>query len=204
LAAIIARSTIKAFFRKFLRKSIASSRKWQDVGDAGFTLIELLIALAVMAIIMGVAVLAIPNHDNRYWQDNLDQLVSSLNMAQEESAMAGMPIVAQIDSVGWRFFSPGANGAMPTLGDGSNFSSSGAGNANNGSGVAIMGSSGLMPDVYRPQMWHKPIEIAALQLTLGGEQVTQALQIPIRQENRQATLLRNRNGRFTWAAGVTQ
>jgi len=55
--------------------------------EAGFTLIEMLVALAVFAIVMAVAVLTIPNHDDRYWRDNLDQLVSSLNMAQDESAM---------------------------------------------------------------------------------------------------------------------
>ena len=189
----------QACFRKFLPKKMVS-RRLRYTGDAGFTLIELLIALAVMAIMMGVAVLAIPNHDNRYWQDNLDQLVGSLNMAQEESAMAGMPIVAQVDSTGWRFFSPGVNGSMPTISDSSNFTNS----AKAGSGAVIVGSSGLMPDVYRPQLWHKPVEMASLQLTLGGEQVAQALQIPIRQENRQALLMRNRNGRFSWTASAVQ
>lgn len=72
--------------------------------DDGFTLIEILVAIAVMAVILAVAVLAIPNHDDRYWRDNLDQLVSSLNLAQEESAMSGTPMIAQIDSAGWRFF----------------------------------------------------------------------------------------------------
>ena len=165
----------------FVKKYLA--RTQHSAGEAGFTLIEILVALAIFAIVMGVAVLAIPNHDNRYWQDNLDQLVGSLNMAQEESVMAGMPIVAQIDSAGWRFFSPGANTAN--------------------AGIAITGTSGLMPDVYRPQAWHKPVEMAALQITLGGEQITQAMQVPIKQENRQALLLRKNNGRFSWIASAT-
>jgi hypothetical protein len=55
-----------------------------------------------------------------------------------------------------------------------------------------------MPDVYRPQAWHKPVEMAPLQMTLGGEQVTQAMQIPIKQDNRQAIVSRNSNGRFSW------
>jgi hypothetical protein len=59
-----------------------------------------------------------------------------------------------------------------------------------------------MPDVYRPQAWHKPVEIAALQITLGGEQITQAMQIPIKQENRQAILLRKNNGLFSWIANT--
>jgi len=70
----------------------------------------------------------------------------------------------------------------------------------------VSNPSGLMPDVYRPQAWYKPVEIAPLQLTLGGEQVAQVLQIPIKQvtgsgaqDTRQAILIRNRNGRFSWA-----
>lgn len=178
-------SISKTFFRKCLARTKHSS------GEAGFTLIEILVALAVFAIVMGVAVLAIPNHDNRYWQDNLDQLVGSLNMAQEESAMAGMPIVAQIDSAGWRFFSPGSNTANTTS----------MANTTN-AGIPITSTSGLMPDVYRAQAWYKPVEINAIQITLGGEQITQAMQIPIKQENRQAILLRKNTGRFSWIAST--
>lgn len=183
-----------------------------DFGQAGFTLIELLIAIAIMAIVMGVAVLAIPNHDDRYWRDNLDQLVGSLNMAQEESVMAGTPIMVQIDSVGWRFFTPTANGSTTMMGSSASSTGSnqiaggsvGLGGSSNAASTnsPLMGSNGLMPDVYRPQIWSKPVEIAALQLSLGGEQVTQALQIPLKQENRQAVLMRNKNGRFSWVAGA--
>jgi general secretion pathway protein H len=176
----LAVSITNTFFRKFLVKTKNSA------GEAGFTLIEILVALAIFAIVMGVAVLAIPNHDNRYWQDNLDQLVGSLNMAQEESAMSGMPIVAQVDSAGWRFFSPGTNVSASA----------------SAAGIPITSTSGLMPDVYRPQAWHKPVEMAPLQITLGGEQITQAMQIPIKQENRQAILSRKNNGRFSWIAST--
>jgi len=180
--------------------------------DAGFTLIELLVAIAIMAVMLGVAVLAIPNHDERYWKDNLDQLVSSLNLAQEESSMSGTPMIAQIDSVGWRFFVPNTNGAYGNSGSSGSMSSSSStsgGQAislNGNSGVSpVSNPSGLMPDVYRPQAWYKPVEIAPLQLTLGGEQVAQVLQIPMKQvtgsgaqDTRQAILVRNRNGRFSW------
>jgi hypothetical protein len=150
---------------------------------------------------LGLAVLAIPNHDGRYWKDNLDHLVSSLNLAQEESAMSGTPMIAQIDSVGWRFLVPNINGVnISNVSNGQAISLTGNGSVN-----SINQSSGLMPDVYRPQTWYKPAEIAPLQLTLGGEQVTQVMQIPIKQvtgsgdqDTRQAILIRNRNGRFTW------
>jgi prepilin-type N-terminal cleavage/methylation domain-containing protein len=175
--------------------------------EAGFTLIELLVAIAIMAVMLGVAVLAIPNHDERYWKDNLDQLVSSLNLAQEESSISGTPMIAQIDSAGWRFFVPSVNGAygsngsnIPNVSSGQPLSLSG-----NTAVSPVNNSSGLMPDIYRPQTWYKPVEIAPLQLTLGGEQVAQVLQIPIRQvtgsgalDARQALLIRNRNGRFSW------
>ena len=197
-----------------------SSSGFSKAADAGFTLIELLVAIAIMAVVLGVAVLAIPNHDERYWKDNLDQLVSSLNLAQEESAMSGTPMIAQIDSAGWRFFVPNSNGAYSYSGAsgssgypapmGSSPNSSGgqaislAGNSSNAVSP-VSNSSGLMPDVYRPQSWYKPVEIAPLQLTLGGEQVAQVLQIPIKQvtgsgaqDTRQAILIRNRNGRFSW------
>ena len=182
--------------------------------EAGFTLVEMLVALAVFAIVMAVAVLTIPNHDDRYWRDNLDQLVSSLNMAQEESAMSGMSMVAQIDGNGWRFFVPGTVGAASTSNAGVSNSSSaltlgggvgggmGGSNAANNVPPGFNNSNGLMPDVYQAKNWYKPVDIAPQQLTLGGEQVTEVLQIPIRQttgsEIRQAILTRNRNGRFSW------
>jgi type II secretion system protein H len=144
--------------------------------EAGFTLIEFLVAIAVMAVLLGIAVLTIPNHDERYWRDNLDQLVSSLNFAQEESTMSGTPMVAQVDALGWRF-------SMPL------------------SAVTAAGSntgSTFLPDVYRAQTWHKTVEITPVQLSLGGERITEPLQIPIKQEQRQAVLMRSTNGRFQW------
>jgi prepilin-type N-terminal cleavage/methylation domain-containing protein len=187
--------------------------------DAGFTLIEMLVAIAVMAVILAVAVLTIPNHDDRYWRDNLDQLVSSLNLAQEESAMSGTPMIAQIDSAGWRFFIPNTSGAGPGGGAGSGSSSSygstamgqsgnalALGGASNSPSPIAANTSGLLPDVYRAHSWYRPVDMAPVQLTLGGEQVAQALQIPIKQLNAQANgqqgaqaiLMRNSSGRFSW------
>lgn len=162
------------------------TQKPRDLPDAGFTLIELLVAIAVMAVVLGLAVLAFPNHDERYWRDNLDQLTASLNMAQEESAMAGSVIVAQVDALGWRFFIP--TGSAGNL----------AAAPNNNASPTVPNASGLMPDVFRPYNWYKPVEIASLQISLGGEQVMPVLQIPIKQENRQALLMRNARGKFSW------
>jgi type II secretion system protein H len=144
--------------------------------EAGFTLIELLVAICVMAVLLGVAVLSLPNHDERYWRDNLDQLVSSLNFAEEESAMSGTPMLAHVDGLGWRF-------SMPI------------------SSVSVAGGnlgSTFLPEVYRAHQWHKPVEIMPVQLILGGETTTEALQVSIKQESRQALLLRSTSGRFKW------
>lgn len=153
----------------------ARSAQFQH-SEAGFTLIELLVAMAVMALLLGVAVLVMPNHDERYWRDNLDQLVSTLNFAQDESAMSGMPMVAQIDELGWRFSLP-----LSTVGVAS-------GNFGNT----------FLPDAYPAQHWHKSVEMVSMRLSLGGEAITESLQIPIRQEGREAVLLRSTSGRFQW------
>ncbi len=144
--------------------------------EAGFTLIELLVAIAVMAVLLGVAVLALPNHDERYWRDNLDRLVSSLNLAEDESAMSGTPMLAHIDGLGWRFSVPLSSVSMA----GSNLGNT------------------FLPEVYRPHQWHKPVEMMPVQLILGREYTTEALQVAIKQESRQALLLRSTSGRFQW------
>jgi prepilin-type N-terminal cleavage/methylation domain-containing protein len=84
--------------------------KHDKQSQAGFTLIELLVAISVMAVLLGIAVLVMPNHDERYWRDNLDQLVSSLNLAEDESAISGTPMLAHIirtlSSVDMKLFKP--------------------------------------------------------------------------------------------------
>jgi len=161
--------------------------------EGGFTLVEMLVAITILAILMTVALLAIPNHDDRYWRDNLDQLVSSLNMAQEESALSGTTMLVQIDATGWRFV-PAPNGAPTSV----LINASGAAASNSGQ----VSTSGLMPDVYSPQLWHKPVAIEPVQLTLGGETITQAMQIPIGQDQRRAILQRSTNGRFSLIVGT--
>ena len=201
---------IKTSCAPFLIKRVPVAVNPVHKSDAGFTLIEMLVAIAIMAVILAVAVLAIPNHDDRYWRDNLDQLVSSLNLAQEESAMSGTPMVAQIDSAGWSFFIPNANGGANASYGTSSMGQSGnavaLGGASNAPSPITANTSGLMPDVYKAKSWYKPVDMAPIQLTLGGEQVAQVLQIPIKQVNTQANgqagaqaiLMRNSNGRFSW------
>jgi len=179
-------------------------QKWDrgcNASQGGFTLVEMLVAITILAILMAVAVLTIPNHDDRYWRDNLDQLVGSLNMAQEESALSGTTMLVQIDAQGWRF--------IPITGAPSNapnamISMGGLGSNPPSAQQSIAGASGLMPDVYRSQIWHKPVVIEPVQLSLGGEVITAAVQIPLAQEQRRALLIRATNGRFSWVKGVVQ
>lgn len=156
--------------------------------EGGFTLIEVLVAIAIMAIVLSVAVLNIPNHDERYWRNDLNHLVSSLNAAQDESTMSGNVMLVQLDSQGWRFYYGNTVNASDI--------SLGLGSGNGQSSNSI-----LMPDVFRPQRWNKAVKVEPMQLTLGAELAVRALNIPIAQDIRRANILRNRNGRYTWVKG---
>lgn len=146
--------------------------------EGGFTLIEMLLALAIVSIFLGVAVLAIPNHDERYWRNNLDQLVSSLNAAQDESQISGIPMRVEINQSGWRF--------------------SKTNRAGQNQDPALMKT--FTPEAYKPQAWFKPVNIESTQLHLGAEYVAEELRLPIQQDKRLATLVRSNDGHFYWTS----
>ncbi|MBU3630711.1 prepilin-type N-terminal cleavage/methylation domain-containing protein [Polynucleobacter sp. AP-Melu-500A-A1] len=146
--------------------------------DGGFTLIEMLIALMIVAILLSLAVLAIPNHDERNWQNNLDQLTATLNAAQDESQSSGIPMRVEIDRSGWRFYKRDPVDQTQSLGSQSTFT----------------------PDAYKAQSWSKPVIILQVQFSLGSEYVTEESRISIEQEKRTATLLRSRDGHFSWTS----
>ena len=144
--------------------------------DGGFTLIEMLLALMIVAILLGVAVLVIPNHDERYWRNNLDQLVSTLNAAQDESQSSGIPVSVAINQLGWRFSKPTRTGQVqdPTL------------------------TNTFIPEAYKPHVWFKPVNVEPVQFNLGTEYVNEELRITLEQEKRLAILIRSNDGRFYW------
>ena len=146
--------------------------------EGGFTLIEMLLVLSIVAILLTVAVLTIPNHDERNWRNNLDQLVSSLNAAQDESQMTGIPMRAEIGESGWRFSKSDPLAQTRDSNQPATF----------------------IPDAYKAQTWSKPVIMAPLELNLGAEYVSEVLRTTIEQEKRTATLIRSNDGHFSWVS----
>jgi len=147
-------------------------------GEGGFTLIEMLLVLTIVAILLTTAVLSIPNHDERHWRNNLDQLVASLNAAQDESQMTGVPMRVEIGESGWRFSKTDPMTQSKDLNQPPTF----------------------IPDAYKAQTWSRPVIMEQLQLNLGSEYVSEGLRIAIEQEKRSATLIRSNDGHFSWAS----
>lgn len=156
-----------------------------DAGlDSGFTLIEVMVAIAVLAILLSIAIIKIPNHDERYWRNDLDHLVGSLNAAQDEATLTAQIMQVEIDSRGWRF---------SQVGD-----------------VSLLGSVGLqnkvktsilLPDAYKSHAWSRAMILEAHQFTLGDEFFSERFQLEIGQDDRKAFLRRDTSGRFTWMNG---
>lgn len=166
------------------------------ISQAGFSLVEILVAITLLAILMVTAMLTIPNHDERYWRDNLNQLVSSLNLAQEEASVSGVGMLVQIDHQGWRFAPNAAN--LAAISNMANMSirlgiSASSSNTNSDRGV--------LPDVYRTQTWHKPVIVEPVQLSLNTEPITTPWQVVLVQDRRKAILRRSNTGRFSWVDG---
>jgi len=139
--------------------------------EGGFTLIELLIVITIMAIVLSMASLAIPNHEMRYWREDLDHLTWTLNLATEEGAASGAPITAEIDSKGWRFYQGNSSA-----------------------------NQRLLRDAYSPQQWHVPVEMESVKFLLGEEYIVDSGRITILQKDRKAFLIRKNSGNFSWTS----
>lgn len=135
--------------------------------QAGFTLIEVLVVLALLGLVYALASLAIPNHQERYWRDNVEALRVSLNAAQDEAALRGVPIVAEVDAQGWRFHQNTRAGSMQ-----------------------------VMREPFAPRLWQHPVNVSPVQWQLGDEAAQAITPLQLSQEQRQATLSRNSLGQF--------
>ncbi len=141
--------------------------------QAGFTLLELLVVLVLVSTVLALATLAIPNHSERYWRDNLEALRASLNAAQDEAILHAIPITAEIDSQGWRFYQNTRAGTLQ-----------------------------VMTDPFAPRTWQIPVTVAPTVWSLGAEPSTTYEAVEIReggrdgQGERRAILLRNANAQF--------
>jgi len=126
----------------------------------GFTLIEFLVVLVILSVVLGLATLRLPNQDQRYFQDRLEQLTASLNIAQDESVITGAPILVQIDPVGWRFYQLQARNQFR-----------------------------LLQSPLAPQVWHKKVELNGLtELVIGQESITEPWSVEIKQEQLKAQI----------------
>lgn len=135
--------------------------------QAGFTLIEVLVVLALVGLIFALATLAIPNHQERYWRDNVEALRVSLNAAQDEALQRGVPIVVEIDPQGWRFYQNTRAGSMQP-----------------------------MREPFAPRLWQNPVNVSPVQWQLGDEAAQFITPLQLTQEQRQAILSRNSVGQF--------
>ncbi len=71
---------------------------------AGFTLIELLIVMVLMAVMSGMAVLAMGNADGgRSLQLEADRLLKLLELAEQEASLRGEVIGVELYAGGYRF-----------------------------------------------------------------------------------------------------
>lgn len=155
-----------------------------DSAESGFTLIEMMVAITILAILLGIAVLNIPSHESRYWRTDLDHLVGSLNAAQDEATITGQVILVQIDQRGWRYSVIGTGGI----------------NAFNTAQKNIRPIA-VLPDIYKPRVWASAMLLEVTQFTLGDELFGERLQLMISQNHRKAILQRDTNGHFSWIDG---
>lgn len=143
--------------------------------QAGFSLLEVMVSITILAIILGLAAISIPNHDLRYWRHDLNHLTESLNAAQDESMMTGQVILASIDQRGWRF-SVDPNSILV--------------------GKNEMRTS--MTGVFRERHWKNPMVLDSTTYILGEEIIDRASKITIKQDQRKAYLIRKNTGYFAW------
>jgi prepilin-type N-terminal cleavage/methylation domain-containing protein len=169
--------------------NLFSNKNHLRILQAGFTLIEVLVSISIVSILMSIAVLNIPNHDQSNWKSNVDQLIASMNMVHDESLMNGHPINIKIDEKGWEFYYP--NQQFPGL---SLHSTDILSKDLNESKLGRQSQTNLHQ--YPSKSWAKPVSIIPILVLLGDELFDPNLKIQISQDKQKVIIFRNHQGQF--------
>ena len=70
----------------------------------GFTLLEILIAVAIVAVTVGLAVLKFEPSDGRRLEDAAEKLVRQLEVARDEAVIRGQTVAFSSDGQGDQFW----------------------------------------------------------------------------------------------------
>lgn len=159
------------------------------IHQGGFTLIEVLASISIVSILMSVAVLNIPNHDQSNWKSNVDQLVASMNMVHEESLMNGRPINIKIDQKGWEFYYPDTQPYKSSVNSTDNLSRD-----LNQSELGKQSQQNFHQ--YQSKSWAKLVSMVPVVILLGDELFRPNLKIPISQDKQTVIIFRNQQGQF--------
>ncbi|MHB1668564.1 GspH/FimT family pseudopilin [Thiomonas sp.] len=79
----------------------------------GFTLVELLVALLVMALLTGLAAMALPQSGQESMQREAERLAALLDAAREQAAARGEPLAWAPGPAGYTFLQPSPRGWIP-------------------------------------------------------------------------------------------
>ena len=137
--------------------------------SSGFTLIELLIVIVIVAMLAGLASLALPNREGQQWQSRLEQLTSTLNFAQDEALSRGTPLWVMVDQNGWRFFRMDRFENPQPLNQ---------------------------PQAFAPTAWDVPLKTSPAELKLGDDAYPDVKTLNFIFEDHTALIQRDRFGRF--------
>lgn len=69
----------------------------------GFSLIEILIAMSIMAIMIGIAIPIIGNHNNKYAKEEINRLVAAIEMVRDLAVINDREYGLNIDEDGYQF-----------------------------------------------------------------------------------------------------
>lgn len=90
-------------------------REQWERGSRGFTLIELLVVLVIIGIITSMAALAIRDGRADELKHEADRLAAVLSLAADDAVLKSRPLGIRLQSNGYEFMQPDADGNWQTL-----------------------------------------------------------------------------------------